>query len=154
MSAFDWGVFMHMKKCISSTHAYILYWNETRKGSMWSIPYAQSPPREDVDKSGSYCLVYDVIFHPETLSQARKDKQLRDKLENTAVESVEKSFKLTLDKNNVKKPKLRYLKQSQAWIYMYVFFWLVLSNVKYALHISWRHILHLTGIKGWLVPLP
>ncbi len=78
---------------------------------MWSIPYAQSPPREDVDKSGSYCLVYDVIFHPETLSQARKDKLLRDKLENTAIESVENSFKLTLDKNNVKKPKLRYLKQ-------------------------------------------
>lgn len=75
---------------------------------MWSIPYAQSPPREDVDKSGSFCLVYDVIFHPETLVLARKDKTLREKLENTALESVENGFKVALDKNNVKKPKLRY----------------------------------------------
>lgn len=102
---------IYEKCCLQLMHTF-LYLLITRKGSMWSIPYAQSPPREDVDKSGSYCLVYDVIFHPETLSQARKDKLLRDKLENTAIESVENSFKLTLDKNNVKKPKLRYLKKS------------------------------------------
>ncbi|ODM98677.1 Protein kintoun [Orchesella cincta] len=78
------------------------------KGNMWSIPYAQSPPREDVDKSGSFCIVYDVIFHPDTLAMARKESLLRDKLETTAIESVEKSFNVTLDRNNVKKPKLRY----------------------------------------------
>ncbi|CAL8111471.1 unnamed protein product [Orchesella dallaii] len=78
------------------------------KGNMWSIPYAQSPPREDVDKSGSFCIVYDVIFHAETLAMARKDTLLRDKLETTAIDSVEKSFKVTLDRNNVKRPKLRY----------------------------------------------
>lgn len=74
---------------------------------MWSIPYAQSPPREDVDKSGSFCLVYDIIFHPDTLSVARTDKTLHDKLESTAVESIEKSFNVTWDKNNVKRPKVR-----------------------------------------------
>lgn len=84
---------------------------------MWSIPYAQSPPREDVDKAGSFCMVYDVIFHPETLIMARKDRILREKLEQTAMESVETSFKVTLDKNNIKRPKLRFGDKIQFQIY-------------------------------------
>lgn len=75
---------------------------------MWSIPYAQSPVREDVDKAGAFCQVYDVIFHPDVLYMASRDAQFGKRIEKTALDAVQNSFKVTLDLNNVKKPKLQY----------------------------------------------
>ncbi len=80
---------------------------EEKNGFMWSIPYAQSPSREDVDKVGSYCFVYDVIFHPDSLRMAEQNAQFREKIEQIALDGIESSFKVTLDRNNVKKPKLQ-----------------------------------------------
>lgn len=82
---------------------------DNKTGSLWSIPYCQSPGgREDMDKARNCCTVYDVIFNPEALKMGKQNKVLQQKLEETALDAVEKSFNVVLDKNNIRKPKLRY----------------------------------------------
>lgn len=39
-------------------------------GEDWSIPFSLSPGREDLDKSSQRCVVYDVVFHPETFEKS------------------------------------------------------------------------------------
>lgn len=39
-------------------------------GEDWSIPFSLSPGREDLDKSGQRCMVYDVVYHPETFEKS------------------------------------------------------------------------------------
>jgi dynein assembly factor 2 len=78
------------------------------KGSNWSLPYFQSPPREDMDKNLNRCLIYDVIFHPDTLKLASCKPSFRKFVNDTAISAVEESFKVTLDKRNIKYPKLKY----------------------------------------------
>jgi len=90
-----------------------------KKGFMWSIPYAQSPPREDMDKAGKICMVYDVIFSPETVLLAQKNHKLKEKIESTALEAVEKSFNVSLDKNNMKKPKTKFKGMTKATVIKY-----------------------------------
>jgi len=41
------------------------------------IPLSLGPPREDLDKDGEVCCVYDVVFHSETLEAALNDKEFR-----------------------------------------------------------------------------
>jgi len=53
------------------------------------------------------CMVYDVIFNPEALELANRNSVLKEKLEETAIEAVETSFKLSLDKVNIRRPKLK-----------------------------------------------
>jgi dynein assembly factor 2 len=60
-----------------------------------------------MDKAGSNCVVYDVVFNPEVLAMGIRDARFREKVEETALDAVEKSFKVKLDRNNVKKPKLQ-----------------------------------------------
>jgi len=81
---------------------------DSKHGSMWSIPYTQSPARDDLDKAGKKCVVYDVIFNPEALFLAKRNPLLLEKLEQTAMDAVESSFKVKLDRVNVRKPKLSY----------------------------------------------
>ena len=42
------------------------------RGEDWSIPFSLAPGREDLDKGGQRCLVYDVVYHPETLEKAEQ----------------------------------------------------------------------------------
>ena len=74
---------------------------------MCSIPFAQSPMREDVDKQGRFCNVYDVVFHPNTLALTKVNETIRKQVENVALEAVENSFNVKLDRNNVRRPKLK-----------------------------------------------
>jgi hypothetical protein len=46
-----------------------------------------------------------VIFNPEALKLAKNNFNLKLKLEETAIETIEKSFNVKLDKNNVRRPK-------------------------------------------------
>ena len=41
------------------------------------IPLSLGPPREDLDKEGEVCCVYDVVFHSETIEAALNDKDFR-----------------------------------------------------------------------------
>ena len=40
------------------------------------IPLSLGPPREDLDKHGELCTVYDVVFHPETIQNSLADTDL------------------------------------------------------------------------------
>ena len=87
---------------------------ERQRGLNWSIPYAQSRPREDRDKAGAACTVYDVVFHPDTLYMAGKNPQMRRLVEQTAVEAVDETFKAGLKRDKITYPKLKYKGVPQA----------------------------------------
>jgi len=78
------------------------------QGLQWSIPYSQAQPREDIDKGGEKCMVYDVIFHPDTLYLAGKDLRLREVVHGTALDALEKAFQVKCDRNNLKFPKMKF----------------------------------------------
>ncbi|XP_043211058.1 protein kintoun-like [Amphibalanus amphitrite] len=85
-----------------------------QRGLNWSIPYAQSRPREDRDKAGAACTVYDVVFHPDTLYMAGKNPQMRRLVEQTAVDAVDDTFKAGLKRDKIVYPKLQYKGVPQA----------------------------------------
>uniref|UniRef100_A0A182PVF7 Protein kintoun n=1 Tax=Anopheles epiroticus TaxID=199890 RepID=A0A182PVF7_9DIPT len=78
------------------------------KGLKWSIPYAQTHPRKDYDNKRVECTVYDVIFHPDALHLASKNEGFRKLLNDTSLDAVEESFKVKLDRANLRFPKLQY----------------------------------------------
>ena len=73
-----------------------------------SLPYTQAPPRDDLDKNGNRCTVYDVVFHPDTHRLAENNAQFKQMLNNTALDAVEANFDVQLDRNNLKFPKMKY----------------------------------------------
>ncbi|XP_053684010.1 protein kintoun [Sabethes cyaneus] len=79
-----------------------------QRGSKWSIPYAQCHPRKDYDNKKNECIVYDVVFHNDTLRLAKTNRNLRNLVTDTALDAVERSFNVSLDRANLKFPKLQY----------------------------------------------
>lgn len=79
-----------------------------QKGLKWSIPYAQSQPRKDYDNKNVECIVYDVVFHYDTLHLTKSNKNFRKLVTDTALDAVEGAFKVSLDRINLKFPKLQY----------------------------------------------
>ncbi len=78
------------------------------QGVKWSIPYMQADPRKDLDRGGRPCAVYDVLFHPEALALAASGGQrMRQMLTETAIDAVEKSFKVKLGRDNLRFPKMK-----------------------------------------------
>ena len=53
-------------------------------------------------------MVYDVIFHPDTLYLAEKDVRLRDVVHSTALDAIQQSFDVLTDRNNLKFPKMKF----------------------------------------------
>ena len=78
------------------------------QGLQWSIPYSQSQPRDDIDKGGEKCAVYDVIFHHDTLYLAGKDLRLRNIVHTTALDALEQAFQVKCDRNSLKFPKMKF----------------------------------------------
>uniref|UniRef100_A0A182JBN3 Protein kintoun n=1 Tax=Anopheles atroparvus TaxID=41427 RepID=A0A182JBN3_ANOAO len=83
------------------------YEHET-KAVQWNIPYAQSQPRRDYDNKRVECLVYDVMFHPDSLGLAARNDHFRRLLNDTSLDAVEAAFKVKLDRANLRFPKLQY----------------------------------------------
>lgn len=79
-----------------------------QKGLKWSIPYAQSQPRKDYDNRSVECIVYDVVFHYDTLHLTKSNKNFRKLVTDTALDAVEGAFQVSLDRVNLKFPKLQY----------------------------------------------
>eukprot|EP00092_Neocalanus_flemingeri_P027723 GFUD01030094.1.p1 GENE.GFUD01030094.1~~GFUD01030094.1.p1 ORF type:complete len:817 (+),score=214.70 GFUD01030094.1:323-2773(+) len=77
-------------------------------GLQWSIPYSQSQPREDIDRSGEKCIVYDVIFHPDTMYLATRDPRMKGLVHSTALDALERAFGTKCDRNNLKYPKMKF----------------------------------------------
>ncbi|KAH8370289.1 hypothetical protein KR093_002969 [Drosophila rubida] len=78
------------------------------RGLSWSIPMAQTPPRDDLDAKQQLCKVYDVVFHPDALHLAKRNAQFRKCLLDTALDGVEREYHVKLDRVNLKFPKLDY----------------------------------------------
>lgn len=79
-----------------------------RPGLNWHIPYVQSKPKNDFDKKNVPCVVYDVVFHPDTLHLAEKNVLFKKLVVDTACDAVQKSHRVKLDLNNLKYPRLGY----------------------------------------------
>ncbi|CAG9783646.1 unnamed protein product [Diatraea saccharalis] len=79
-----------------------------RKGMNWLLPYSIIPPREDYDHKKERCVIYDVVFHPDTLRMAEANKQFRDLVNKTACEGLQNTFNIHFDSNNLRFPKSHY----------------------------------------------
>lgn len=78
------------------------------RGQHWSLPHNLHPGRQFTDSRGNKFTVYDVLFHPDTLHIARRNKRFMEMVDNTAVQAIQKSFHVTLDGNNLKEMKTKY----------------------------------------------
>lgn len=79
-----------------------------QRGMNWQIPYSLIPPREDYDHKKKRCVIYDVVFHPDTLRMAEANKQFRDLVNKTAFDGLKTTYNIHLDKNNIRFPKSQY----------------------------------------------
>ncbi|XP_045519060.1 protein kintoun [Pieris brassicae] len=79
-----------------------------QKGMSWQLPYSLIPPREDYNNKKERCVIYDVVFHPDTLRMAEVNKRFRDLVNKTAFDGLQKSYEIHLDINNVRFPKSYY----------------------------------------------
>ncbi|XP_068195327.1 protein kintoun [Antennarius striatus] len=74
----------------------------------WTLPHFLSPGRSDRDPKGNKFMIYDITFHPETLDIASKNVKFMETLVTIAVATIQKVFKVTLDKKNVTEIKTKY----------------------------------------------
>lgn len=81
---------------------------EGRRGQCWSLPHSLHPGRQDTDPKGNKIMIYDVIFHPDTLHIASKNKGFMDMVDSTAIQGIQDGFNVTLDKNNVREMRTKY----------------------------------------------
>lgn len=79
-----------------------------RRGQCWSLPLSLAPGRQNTTPKGHKCVIYDVVFHPDTLHMASQNKSFMDMVHHTAIDEVQKAFKVILDKNNVREIKTKY----------------------------------------------
>ena len=77
-------------------------------GLAWSIPYSTSQPRQDIDRSGEACSVYDLVFHPDTLYLAGRDHRMKGLVHNTALDALESAFQVKCDRTNLKFPRMKF----------------------------------------------
>ncbi|KAH8275208.1 hypothetical protein KR026_002254 [Drosophila bipectinata] len=78
------------------------------RGLSWYIPMAQTASRDDADAKNNHCKVFDVVFHPDALHLAKRNSQFRKCLIDTALDAVEREYQVSLDRANLKFPKLDY----------------------------------------------
>ncbi|KAM3594136.1 uncharacterized protein V6R79_002912 [Siganus canaliculatus] len=81
---------------------------EGHRGQRWSLPHSLHPGRKDIDSKGNTITIYDVIFHPDTIHIANKNRRFMDMVDSTAIQGIQDAFNVTLDKNNVKKMSTKY----------------------------------------------
>ncbi|XP_050810612.1 protein kintoun [Gopherus flavomarginatus] len=70
------------------------------RGHRWALPYSLAPGREELGRAGRRRLVYDVVFHPETLRLAARSARFRRMVSDTALEAVQSRFGVQLDRAN------------------------------------------------------
>lgn len=79
-----------------------------KKGMNWQVPYSLVPPREDYNDKRERCVIYDVVFHPDTLRMAQANNEFRNLVNKTAIEGLSKTYSIHLDTNNCRFPKSQY----------------------------------------------
>lgn len=78
------------------------------KGMQWAIPHSVSQAREDIDRAKNKCVVYDVVFHPDTYYMTTKNTRFKQMIHDTAIDAVERRFNITLNKDDIKFPKMAF----------------------------------------------
>ena len=56
------------------------------------IPMSLGPPREDLDKNGEVCTVYDVVFHPDAVEGALGEAEFRSFVMQLTVHQVQQKY--------------------------------------------------------------
>ncbi|XP_063803613.1 protein kintoun [Pseudophryne corroboree] len=87
---------------------------EGRAGQQWSLPCALSPAREELGPEGVREVIYDVVFHPDTLRLATKSDKFLAMVNLTALDTVSQNFSVTLDTCNVSTLDMTYKGHPQA----------------------------------------
>ncbi|XP_062919720.1 protein kintoun [Mobula hypostoma] len=82
--------------------------NDGALGQQWSLPYSLTPGREDLAAEGKKYLIYDVVFHPDTLYMADRNKKFRKMVDEISLDAIEKQLNAKLDLRNVKTLKIKY----------------------------------------------
>lgn len=77
-------------------------------GTNWKVPFTQAPPRNDYDKKKNNCIIYDVVFHTDTIKMAEHNKRFRQLVIDTALDGIQESFNAKIDRNNLKFPKCKF----------------------------------------------
>lgn len=78
-------------------------------GTNWSLPHSTTTHREDSDKKGGKCIVYDAVFNPQALRLAREDGRIKDMLVHTSLDGIESRFPIhKFDRDNLKFPKMKF----------------------------------------------
>ncbi|XP_063296267.1 protein kintoun [Pelobates fuscus] len=85
-----------------------------REGSHWTLPYLITPTRETTEQDGSRSLLYDVLFHPETMELVSKNVKFKQMVDSLAMSGVSKYFSLELDRINVKTLSAKYMGPAQS----------------------------------------
>jgi dynein assembly factor 2 len=79
-----------------------------KQGAHWSLPHCLAGPHEDIDHESKKCTVYDVIFSPDTYRMAETNAKFMTMVEDSALDSVENNYHCKLDRNNVKRLKMKF----------------------------------------------
>ncbi|XP_077477594.1 protein kintoun [Stigmatopora argus] len=82
--------------------------DDGRRGQSWALPHNLHPGRQETDPKGNKIMIYDVIFHPDTLHIANKKAEFMEMVSSTAIQGIQDAFKVTLDKNNVREMTTKY----------------------------------------------
>ncbi|XP_066918454.1 protein kintoun-like [Clytia hemisphaerica] len=85
-------------------------------GANLSLPHSVSPVREDIDKGGKACIVYDVCFNPKSYDKGMKESNFRQSMVDSAFDTIERQMNIKLDRKNKKFPKLKYKGQARPLI--------------------------------------
>ena len=76
------------------------------KGNDWTVPIVVSAGREDVDKSGKQCTVYDCCMNPEVVRLGIEDPSIKVLTVETCIEIVEDRDNIALSRE-FKFPKMK-----------------------------------------------
>ena len=79
-----------------------------RSGLSWSLPHSFAPPRDDTDKTGQKCRVFDFVIHPDTYRMAETNTRFKKMVHDSALDGIERQFDIKLDKKNIKFPKMKF----------------------------------------------
>ena len=87
-----------------------------KSGLQWSIPHSFSSPKEDVDKKGEKCKVFDVVFNPDTYRMSESNARFKKLLNDTAIDGIERQFGVKIDRKNLKFPSIKFKGVPQATV--------------------------------------
>lgn len=77
-------------------------------GLFWTVPHGLTYPRDDVDRRAAFCVVYDCVYHSDTIRLANSNKHFKKMIEEFALDAIENSFNVKLDRTFVKYPKMKF----------------------------------------------